>query len=49
MNFVPKGPIDNNIVWFQIMTWRQSGNKSSSEPVMAQVGDVYMRHSGSMS
>ena len=34
--------------WIQIMDWRRTGDMPSSEPVMAQVADAYMRHFASM-
>ena len=33
--FVPMGPIDNKAAVDQIMAWRQPGNKSLSELMMA--------------
>ena len=35
LEFVPKGPIDNNTAFVQIMGWRRVGDKSLSEPMMA--------------
>ena len=34
LKYVRKGPIDNNPALVQIMTWRLSGDKSLSEPMM---------------
>ena len=34
LKFVPEGPIDNIQSLVQIMAWRQSGDKSLSEPMM---------------
>ena len=34
LKFVPKGPINNNPALVQIMTWRRSGDKPLSEPMM---------------
>ena len=45
--FVPKGPIDNDTALVQIMACRWTGDKPSSEPMMAYVGDACMRHSAS--
>ena len=35
--FVPKGPINNTLVLFQIMAWRRSGNKPLSEPMIVSL------------
>ena len=32
--FVPKGPIDNNSAWVQVMAWRQTGDMPLPEPMM---------------
>ena len=37
MKFVPKGPINNNPEYFQIMGWRRSGDNSLSEPMMVSL------------
>ena len=42
LNFVPKGPIDKNTAMVQIMTWRQTGHKPLSEPMMAKISDTNM-------
>ena len=34
LQFVPQGPINNYSALVQIMAWRRSGNKLSSEPMM---------------
>ena len=34
MKFVPKGPIDNKPALFQIMAWRQTGDKPLSKPML---------------
>ena len=34
LRFVPKGPVNNNSALVQIMTWRRSGDKPLSEPMM---------------
>ena len=49
LKFVPKGPINNIPTLVQIMTWRRTGDKPLSEPMMTQFTDAYMRHSASMS
>ena len=48
LEFVMKGPIDNNTALVQIMVWRWTGNKPLSEPMMAWAGDTYMHHSASV-
>ena len=50
-SFIPKSLIDNNLASVQIMAWRRTGTgaKSLSGPMMAYVGEAYMRHSPSMS
>ena len=37
LKFVPKGPINNNPALVQIMTWRRSGDKPLSEPMMVSL------------
>ena len=37
LKFVPKGPINNIPALVQIMTWRQSGDKPLSEPMMVNL------------
>ena len=37
LKFVPKGPINNNPAWVQIMAWRRSGDKPLSEPMMVRL------------
>ena len=37
LNFVPKGPINNNPALVQIMAWRRSGDKPLSEPMMVSL------------
>ena len=37
LNFAPKSPIDNIPALFQIMAWRRSGDKPSSEPMMVKL------------
>ena len=49
LKFVPKGPINNIPALVQIMSWRQSGDKPMSEPMMTLFADAYTRHSASMS
>ena len=41
LKYVRKGPIDNNSVLVQIMTWRQSGDKPLSEPMMINLPRIY--------
>ena len=49
LKVVPNGPVDNNIVLFQIIAWHQTRANPLSEPMMVQVGDAYMRHTAPMS
>ena len=49
LKYIPKGPSDNNAALVQIMAWRRTGDKPLSEPIMAYVGDAYVRHSASLS
>ena len=49
LKFVPKGPIDNYPALVQIIAWRWTGDKTLSEPMLTQLTDTYMRHSGEMS
>ena len=44
LNFVPKGPIDNNQASVYIMAWCRIGDKPLSEPMLTQFTDAYMRH-----
>ena len=37
LNFVPKGPINNNPALVQIMAWRRLGDKPLSEPMMVSL------------
>ena len=37
LQFVPKGPINNNPALVQIMAWRQSGDKPLSEPMVVSL------------
>ena len=37
LKFVPKGPINNIPTLVQIMAWRRSGDKPSSEPMMVSL------------
>ena len=44
LKFDPKGLIDNKSVLFQVMAWRQTGDKPLSEPMFTQFTDAYMQH-----
>ena len=44
LNFVPKGPIDNNHALVYITAWRWIGDKPLSEPMLTRFTDAYMRH-----
>ena len=46
LKVVPKGPIDNNPVLVEIMTWRRIGDKPLSEPMLTRFTDAYMLHYG---
>ena len=48
LKFVGKGPINNDPVLFQIMTWYQTGDKPLSEPMIASFTDVYVHVSAPM-
>ena len=48
LKFVPKVPIKNIPALVQIMSWRRSGDKPLSEPMMDSLL-THMRHSASMS
>ena len=49
LKYVPWGLIDNIAALFQIMAWRQIGDKPLSEVMMVCFTDAYMHHSASMS
>ena len=49
LNFVPKGPIDNNSSLVKVMALRRTGDKPLPEPMMTRFSDAYMRHPASMS
>ena len=42
LKFVPKGPINNVPALFQLMAWRQIGDKPLSEPKVTQFNDAYI-------
>ena len=44
LKFVPKGPIDNKLVFVQVMACRRTGNKPLPEPILTQFTDAYMQH-----
>ena len=44
LNFVPKGPIDNDLALVQIMVWCWIGDNPLSEPMLTRFTDAYMRH-----
>ena len=48
MAFVRKGAIDNRSALVHVMAWPQTGAKPSSEPMMAQIIEAYMRHQASV-
>ena len=43
LKFVPKGPIDNNPAFVEIMAWRRLGDKPLSEPMLTRFTDAHMR------
>ena len=43
------GSIDNNPKMVRIMAWRQTGDKTLSEPMLVHFTDAFMRHKGEMS
>ena len=49
LKLVPRRPIDNKPALFQVMAWRQTGDKPLPEPMMAKFTDAHMRHYGEMS
>ena len=44
LKFLPVGPIKDRPVFFQVMAWRQIGDKPLSEPMLTRFIDAYMRH-----
>ena len=42
LEFVPKGPIDDDSALVQVMAWHQTGNKSLPEPMLTKFNDSYM-------
>ena len=44
-----KGPIANKPALVQVMSWRRTGDRPLSEPMLTQFTDAYMRHQGEMS
>ena len=44
LKFAPKASIDNKSALFQVMAWRQTGDKPLPEPMLTQFTDAYMRH-----
>ena len=44
LQFVPRGPIDNNPALVQVMAWRRTGDKPLPELLLTQFSDAYMRH-----
>ena len=43
LKFVPRSPIDNKPVLFQVMAWCQRGDKPSPEPMLPQFTEACMR------
>ena len=44
----PKGPTDKMPALVQMLTWRRTGAKPLSEPMMAYDADAHMNHSASV-
>ena len=44
LKFLPYGPINNIQPLVQIMTWRRTGDKPLSEPMLTRFTGAYMRH-----
>ena len=44
LKFVPKRPTDNKLVLVKVMTWRWTGDKPLSEPMLTQFTKAYMQH-----
>ena len=44
LKLVPKSPIDNKPALVQVMAWRRTGAKYSTEPLMIQFIDAYIGH-----
>ena len=49
LNFVPKGPIDNNSSLVQVMAWQKTCDMQLPEPMMTMFNDAYMHQWYSMS
>ena len=43
LNFVPKGPFDNEWALVQVMAWRRIGDKPLPEPMLIEFTDAYMQ------
>ena len=44
-NLFPNGPINDELWLVQMMAWRRTGDKPSTEPMMAYFTDAYIGHS----
>ena len=44
LKFVLSDPMDNKLTLFQVMAWHQIGAKPSSDTMLTQFTDAYMRH-----
>ena len=49
LKLIPKVPIDNTPSLVQVMSWRRTGHKPLSEPIVAEFTDAYICHSALMS
>ena len=44
LKFVPRSPIHNKLALVQVMTWRRTGDKPLSEPMLTRFANAYMGH-----
>ena len=44
LKFIPKSPINKEVVLVLVMAWHRTGDKPLSEPMLARLTDAYMRH-----
>ena len=42
LNFVPEGPIANDLTLVHVMAWRRTGDKPLFEPMLIQFADLYI-------
>ena len=46
LKFIPRSAIDNKPALVRVMAWHRRGDKPSSEPMLTQFTDAYMRQYG---